>query len=71
MSHPDEIQVTREELQNEAEALARQVLNTSGNDAWRRIRAGELEGTLFASRMARLRALLGEGDPGHLPAAAE
>ena len=64
-----ELEFTREELQAEAEALAQAVLHASATEAWKRLRAGELEGTLFASKMARLRALLGEND--HFPAAAE
>jgi hypothetical protein len=73
MAHQDEIEITREELQSEAEALARKVLGISAHDAWDRLRRGELEGTLFASKMVRLRALLGENDnhDAPLPVAAE
>jgi hypothetical protein len=67
MSDQDEVQITREELQNEAEALARKVMHTSAQDAWERVRQGELEGTLFASKMVRLRALLGENDNDNKP----
>ncbi len=73
MAHQDEIEITREELQHEAEALAHKVLGISAQDAWDRLRRGELEGTLFASKMVRLRALLG-GNDNHeplLPVAAE
>lgn len=73
MAHQDEIEITREELQKEAEALAHKVLGTSAEDAWDRLRRGDLEGTLFASKMVRLRALLGDNDNHHspVPAAAE
>jgi hypothetical protein len=73
MAHQDEIEITRDELQKEAEALAQKVLGTSARDAWDRLRRGELEGTLFASKMVRLRALLGENDnhDAPVPAAAE
>jgi hypothetical protein len=67
-----EITRTQEELEAQAEALAQKVLNTSATEAWRRLRDGELEGTLFASKMARLRALIGNDNfDGPLAAAAE
>jgi hypothetical protein len=66
MAH-DEITRTRAELAKQAEDLARQVLHTSAEVAWQRLRGGELEGTLFASKMARLRALLGMNDNGGAP----
>jgi hypothetical protein len=67
-----EITRTREQLEAQAEALAQEVLHTSADEAWRRLRAGDLEGTLFASKMARLRALLGnDNHDGPLAAAAE
>ena len=49
---------TREELQQQAEALARLVCGLTAAEAWARLDRGELEGTIFASKMARLRALL-------------
>lgn len=67
-----EITRTQEELEAQAEALAQKVLNTSATEAWRRLRDGELEGTLFASKMARLRALIGNDNfDGPLATAAE
>ncbi len=71
MTGVDEIQITREELQSEAEALATDVLHASAAEAWRRIASGELEGTLFASKMMRIRWLLGEDSIAPLPVAAE
>lgn len=70
----EEIPLTRAAIEAEAEALARKVLNTSAREAWARVRSGDLEGTLFASKLARLRALAGEGSPtfdDHLAHAAE
>jgi hypothetical protein len=67
-----EITRTRVELEAQAEALAKEVLGTSANEAWRQIREGHFEGTLFASKMARLRALLGnDNQDGPLATAAE
>jgi hypothetical protein len=65
----DEIKRSRAELEAQAEALAQKVLHTSAEAAWRRLGKGELEGTLFASKMARLRALLGMKDNDHDPVA--
>jgi len=67
----DEITRSRAELENRAEALAQEVLHTSAGEAWQRLGNGELEGTIFASKMERLRALLGVGEPQHFPSAAE
>lgn len=47
------------ELEAEAEALAQLVLQTSARDALRRVSDGELKGTLFASKLLRLYALMG------------
>lgn len=55
----DDIELSREEIQAEADALASLVLHTSADEAWTRVRQGELEGTLFASKLARLYFLLG------------
>ncbi len=65
----DEFELSRDEIQAEADALASQVLHTSAADAWARVRQGELEGTLFASKLARLYFLLGSYEP--VPVAAE
>jgi len=67
-----EITRSRAELESQAQALAREVMRASAEEAWRRLSAGELEGTLFASKMARLRALLGnDNGTGPLATAAE
>lgn len=69
---PTDIARTREELQGQAEALAQEVLHVPAEEAWRRLRSGELEGTIFASKMARLLALLGnDNHQGPLASAAE
>ncbi|HKY37183.1 MAG TPA: hypothetical protein VJN18_14665 [Polyangiaceae bacterium] len=67
----EETEITREQLEAEAEALAREVLGVSAEEAWRRVRDERLhEGTFFATRLAEIHFLL--GDPGaHYPAAAE
>jgi hypothetical protein len=68
-TRPDDFELSRDEIQAEAEALALRVMNTSAAEAWKRVRQGEFEGTLFASKLARLYFLLGSYDP--IPAAAE
>jgi hypothetical protein len=54
------ITLSRETIEAEAEDLAQSVLHTSASEAWRRVKEGELEGTLFAAKLARLFALLNE-----------
>lgn len=64
MAPTDDLEVTREELQNEAEALAREVLHTSAAEAWRRVRdEGLYEGSFFAVRLGQIFFLLGEHEP--------
>jgi hypothetical protein len=58
-----ELKRSSEDLEKEAEQLARQTWGVSAPEAWARVKAGELEGTLFASKMMRLYALLGEPEP--------
>lgn len=53
------VELSRAQLEAEAIALANEVWQTSADEAWRRLRAGELDGTWFAVRMAQLRWLLG------------
>ncbi len=61
---------TREELEAQAEELARKSsLRTSGRDAWRQVQAGALEGTLLASRLAQIYFLVDGCEP--TPCAAE
>jgi len=61
---------TQEELEAQADELAQKSsLHTSGRDAWRQVRAGALEGTLFASRLAQIYFLVDNGEP--IPCAAE
>jgi len=69
MAKCDEIELSREEIEAEAEKLASEVLHTSAREAWARVRHGEFEGTLFASKLARLFFLLGSYEP--IPVAAE
>jgi hypothetical protein len=69
---PTDITRSQAELESQAEDLAQQVLHVPAKEAWRRLRSGELEGTIFASKMARLRALLGNDNyEGPLASAAE
>jgi hypothetical protein len=56
----EDVEYTREELEEEAEILAQKVLHTNSRDALKRVCAGELEGTLFASKICRIFFLLGE-----------
>jgi hypothetical protein len=63
----DDIERSRPELEDEAEALAQQVMHTSAREALRRVSGGELEGTLFASKLVRLYALMGANDDGSDP----
>jgi hypothetical protein len=61
---------TREELEAQADELARNSsLRTTGREAWRRVQAGELEGTFLASKLARLFFLIDHSKP--TPMAAE
>jgi hypothetical protein len=62
-----EIARSRTALETEAEALAQQVLHVSAREALRRVSRGELEGTLFASKLVRLYALMGANDDGTDP----
>jgi hypothetical protein len=59
----EELELTREELVAEAEALAREVLDVSAAEAWERVRAGAHEGTYFAARLAQIFFLLGDNKP--------
>jgi len=69
MAPANENEITREELLNEAEALAREVLGTSATEAWRRVRdEGIYEGTFFAVRLGQIFFLLGEHEPLHVAA---
>lgn len=65
-------ELTREDLEAEADALAREVLGSGASraDAWDRVRAGDYEGTFFAARIGQIYWLLGE-DPGPILHAAE
>jgi hypothetical protein len=57
----NETEITREQLKAEADALAREVLGVSADEAWRRVRQEHLhEGTFFAVRLAEIFFLLGE-----------
>ena len=69
MAHSEdtEIERSRSELEDEAEALAQTVLHTSAREALHRVSGGELEGTLFASKLVRLYALMGANDDGSDP----
>jgi len=50
-----DIVYSKEQLEALANELAsKSSLHTNGRDAWRRVQAGALEGTLFASRLAQL-----------------
>jgi hypothetical protein len=55
-----DIELTEEEIRKQADQLARQALGLSGEEAWRRVQAGEFEGTLLASRLTQLHFLLDE-----------
>jgi hypothetical protein len=56
-----EVIYIREELEKQADKLAmNSSMKTSGREAWRRIKNGELEGTLLASKLAGIFFLLGE-----------
>ena len=65
-----DVEITREQIEAEAEGLARNSsMHTSARKAWARVKKGELEGTLFASRLSRLFFLLEDFET--QPAAAE
>jgi len=50
---------TRAQLEAEAEGLAQNsTLHTNARDAWKRVKRGELQGTILASRLSRLFFLL-------------
>jgi hypothetical protein len=55
-----DVEYTREELEEEAETLAQKVLHVNSREALRRVRDGELEGTLFASKLCQIFFLLDE-----------
>lgn len=65
------LELTREDLEAEADSLAREVLGAqaSRHEAWERVCAGDFEGTFFAARIAQIHWLLGEDN--QLPHAAE
>ena len=65
---PKPVERTKEQLLAAAEELAADVLQTTAEQAFRRLDAGEFRGTMFEAEMAALRFLLA-GD--ELPAAAE
>jgi len=69
MQAMDPVIVTNEELLAEAEKLSRHVWKVSYDEAWKRLDAGELRGTIFASKMASIRFLLDAGNSA--PVAAE
>lgn len=64
----DDNREPREWLQA-AEALSREVVHVDARTAYRRVRAGEFEGTAFAAELSQLMWLAGEDSP--LPDAAE
>ncbi len=54
-----DVEITRKQIEDEAEELARNSsMHSSAREAWARVKQGELEGTLFASRLSRLFFLL-------------
>jgi hypothetical protein len=57
-----DVTLTRAEILEQADALAERVLHTSARAALVRVRNGELAGSLFAAKIVRLFALLGEND---------
>lgn len=56
------VTLTEEEIRQEAEALAQRALKVPAQEAWRRVREGQYEGTILASRLYQLMFLLGEVD---------
>lgn len=62
MDATDQGEVTREELLDEADRLAREVWGISANEALGRLKKGELAGTFFAARLAQIFWLLGQED---------
>jgi hypothetical protein len=62
-------EVTTEELRQQAERLAQEVLGVGCEEAFLRLDQGEYRGTIFASKMSSLRFLLQEN--AFLPSAAE
>jgi hypothetical protein len=77
MSLDEETEITREDLKQEAEALAHEVLgpDVSAEEAWRRVREENLhEGSFFAVRLGQIFFLLkpaNDGLPDGYRAAAE
>ena len=55
-------EVSRDELLTEADELARGVLGVGHQEAFLRLDQGEFSGTIFASKMAAIRFLLGPED---------
>jgi hypothetical protein len=56
----EDVEYTLEELEEEAEILSQKVLHVNSREGLKRVRNGELEGTLFASRLCQIFFLLGE-----------
>jgi hypothetical protein len=57
----EDIEYTREEIEQLAETLSQNSsLHTNSRDALRRVCNGELEGTIFASKLCQYFFLLGE-----------
>ena len=66
-----EVTLSRAEILHRAEELAQAVMHVPAQEALGRVQNGELEGTLFASKLVRLFAMLGDDAHPPLQAAAE
>lgn len=53
------IEVTEQDIRYEAESLAQEELGVSAAEAWRRVRAGEFQGTVLAAELHQANFLLG------------
>ena len=54
------VKLTEDEIRQDAENLAQCALGVSADEAWRRVRDGQYAGTVLASRLYRIKFLLGE-----------
>ena len=57
-----ELFLSEREIRDEAERLSRDVMGCCASEALFHVRRGAMEGTLFASKLVRLYALLGESE---------
>ena len=54
------VKLTEDEIRQDAENLAQRALRVSADEAWRRVCEGQYKGTVLASRLYRIKFLLGE-----------